>query len=124
MYDLTGDLVQAADFDLSDGGFNASAMGTAGGQYWLAGSFETGSNAPANEGGRDALWCSIDWSDLSLGEPQTFGGPDSDDISYLGKSKGVWLWVVSSQGQPPATISKAKAEVSFTHWAPSHWTFL
>ncbi|MEC7951119.1 MAG: hypothetical protein VX190_07155 [Bacteroidota bacterium] len=88
VYDLTGDLVQAADFDLSDGGFNASAMGTAGGQDWLAGSFETGSNAPANEGGRDALWCSIDWSDLSLGEPQTFGGPDSDDISYLGEEQG------------------------------------
>ena len=88
VYDLTGDLVQAADFDLSDGGFNASAMGTAGEQDWLAGSFETGSNAPANEGGRDALWCSIDWSDLSLGEPQTFGGPDSDDISYLGEEQG------------------------------------
>lgn len=88
VYDLTGDLVQAADFDLSDGGFYASAMGSAGGQDWLAGTFEAGSNAPANEGGRDALWCSINWTDLSLGAPQTFGGPDSDGITYLGEEQG------------------------------------
>ena len=88
VYDLTGDLVQAADFDLSDGGFNASAMGTAGGQDWLAGTFTTGSNAPTNQGGQDALWCSIDWAELTLGEPQTFGGPDNDGISYLGEEQG------------------------------------
>ena len=88
VYDLAGDLVQAADFDLSDGGFYASAMGSAGSQDWLAGTFEAGSNAPANEGGRDAMWCSIHWTDLTLGEPQSFGGPDSDGISYLGEEQG------------------------------------
>ena len=86
VYDLTGDLVQAADFDLSDGGFYASAMGSAGGQDWLAGSFETGSNAPANEmAARDAL--SMVQHRLVGSGAQTFGGPDSDDISYLGEEE-------------------------------------
>lgn len=88
VYDFSGNLVQAADFDLSDGGFNASAMGSAGGQDWLAGTFEAGSNSPSNEGGRDALWCSIDWTDLTLGEPQTFGGPENDGISCIGEEQG------------------------------------
>lgn len=88
VYDLMGNLIQASDFDLSDGGFYASAMGSAAGQDWLAGTFNDGTNAPLNQGEQDALLCSIDWTDLTLGEPQTFGSPGNDGISNLGELQG------------------------------------